>query len=161
MLRAAQRVGPSGVVYAIERNRDALRYLERTMGETDVGNVEPIHADAEALPVRFDRPVIALLTFVLHHADRPTRLLTELSQALPTESRLFVCEHHPDGPMRKDHPLITDSHRIDSTNGSGMSDSKSPVRSTSKTKATPSFVDVLRTTPDRNAPLEGEGHLAH
>ena len=108
-LRAAQRVGPSGVVYAVERNRDALRYLQRRMGETDVGNVEPIHADAEALPVRFDRPVVALLTYVLHHADHPKRLLAELSQALPTESRLFVCEHHPDGPGEEGPPI---DHRL-------------------------------------------------
>ena len=108
-LRAARRVGPSGVVYAVERNRDALRYLQRTMGEADVGNVELIHADAEALPVRFDRPVIALLTYVLHHADRPTRLLAELSRALPTESRLFVCEYHPDGPGEEGPPI---DHRL-------------------------------------------------
>ncbi|WP_231187429.1 methyltransferase domain-containing protein [Haladaptatus sp. DYF46] len=51
--RVAWRVGPSGVVYAIERNHDALRYLQKTMSETDLGNVELIHADAEGLPVRF------------------------------------------------------------------------------------------------------------
>lgn len=107
--RTAQRVGPSGVVYAVERNRDALRYLQKTMGETNVSNVEPIHADAEALPVRFERPVVALLTYVLHHADHPKRLLTELSPALPTESRLFICEHHPDGPGEEGPPL---DHRL-------------------------------------------------
>ena len=42
-LRVAWRVGPTGVVYAIERNYDALRYLQKTMSETDLGNVEPIH----------------------------------------------------------------------------------------------------------------------
>ncbi|WP_306421027.1 methyltransferase domain-containing protein [Haladaptatus sp. T7] len=108
-LRTAQRVGPSGTVYAVERNGDALRYLQRTMDKTDVGNVEPIHADAEALPVRFNRPVVALLTYVLHHADHPTRLLAELSQALPTESRLFVCEYHPNGPGEEGPPI---NHRL-------------------------------------------------
>ena len=108
-LRAARRVGPSGVVYAVERKDDALRYLEQTVAETDVGNVEPIHADAEALPVRFDRPVVALLTYVLHHADRPKRLLAELSQSLPAGSCLFVCEHRPDGPGEEGPPL---DHRL-------------------------------------------------
>ena len=31
----------------------------------------------------YDRPVVALLTYVLHHADHPKCLLPELSQSLP------------------------------------------------------------------------------
>jgi ubiquinone/menaquinone biosynthesis C-methylase UbiE len=108
-LRAARRVAPSGVVYAVERKHDALRYLQRMMGETDVRNVEPILADAEALPVRFDQPVVALLTYVLHHADHPNRLFAELSQSLPTGSRLFVCEYQPNGLGEEGPPL---DHRL-------------------------------------------------
>ncbi|MFB6171275.1 MAG: class I SAM-dependent methyltransferase [Haloarculaceae archaeon] len=108
-VRAARRVGPSGVVYAIDRQRDALCVLQRVAREAAIENVAPILADAEVLPVAFARPVTALLTYVLHHTDRPDRLLAALDRALPSGSRLFVCEYHPEGSGDVGPPL---AHRI-------------------------------------------------
>ena len=104
-MTAARRVGPSGGVYAIDRQPTALHFLERVMCDVDIENVELLCADAEAIPLNLRRPVIAFLTYVLHHADNPERVLSELSRTLPSGSRVFVCEHHPDGSGDVGPPL--------------------------------------------------------
>ena len=105
----ARRVGPAGVVYPVERNPEGLRFLERVVHEAAVENVRPVLADAEALPLAFERPATAYLTYVLHHAEHPARVLSAVRTALAPGSRLFVCEFHPDGPGDEGPPL---DHRL-------------------------------------------------
>lgn len=106
---AADVVGPAGTVYAIDRKAAALRYLRHLQTERDVRSIRPVVADAEAMAVRFTDPLPALLTYVLHHADRPPRVLEEVYATLPTGSRVLVAEYHPGGPGEHGPPI---DHRI-------------------------------------------------
>lgn len=105
----AERVGPDGVVYALDRERDALVYLQREVNDPSVRWIRPIITDAEALAVRFTDPVAVLLTFVLHHTDDPATVLREVFDAIATGSTLLVAEYHPEAAGDVGPPL---DHRI-------------------------------------------------
>lgn len=94
--RLAERVAP-GVVYALDRQRDALRYLREESGEP-VEGVRPVVGDVGALPVRFAAPTPALASFVLHHVRDPERAIAEVAAALPAGSPFLVAEFHLDSP---------------------------------------------------------------
>jgi len=97
-LAAAQRVGPTGVVYAIDRSAEALAFLARLQGERGIAHIERIVADAGALPVGQLRADAALLTMVLHHADDPQGVLRGVAGIVAPGGRVVVAEFHPDGP---------------------------------------------------------------
>jgi SAM-dependent methyltransferase len=93
-VRCAERVGPGGAVYALDRDPTVLAVLAR---EAELaGVIHPVVTDAAAPGVRFDRPVRALLALVLHHADRPAQVVGALVEALAAGSRLLVVEYDPD-----------------------------------------------------------------
>jgi ubiquinone/menaquinone biosynthesis C-methylase UbiE len=97
-LVAAERVGPSGLVYAVDRSAEALAYLERLQRERGVAHIERIVADAEQLRELPGVPDAALATMVLHHADDPLAVLAAVVRLLPSGGRAIVAEFHPDGP---------------------------------------------------------------
>lgn len=92
--KLAERVS-SGTVYALDRQRGALRYA-RAM-TTDVN--EQIHlvcGDVTNPPVRFADPVPTVAAFLFHHLSEPRQAITGIRRVLPPESRLLVLEYHPD-----------------------------------------------------------------
>jgi ubiquinone/menaquinone biosynthesis C-methylase UbiE len=105
----AERVGQSGIVYAVEPSAEALAYLERLQQERGVVQIERIIADAATLP-SIDRPAdCALVTMVLHHAESPAALLRNVTRLLRAGGRVVVGDFHPDGPCRVGAPR---AHRI-------------------------------------------------
>ena len=79
----AERVGPTGVVYALDRSADALAYLERLQGERGVTQIERIVGDAAVLEPASVQAGSALITMVLHHADDPAAILRNVARCLP------------------------------------------------------------------------------
>lgn len=108
-LAAAQRVGPTGVVYAIDRSAEALAFLARLQGERGIAHIERLVADAGALPAGRVRADAALLTMVLHHADDPQGVLRGVAGLFAPGGRVVVAEFHPDGPGEAGPPL---EHRL-------------------------------------------------
>ncbi len=94
----ADRVGPEGRVYAVDRSADALAYLERLQRERGVGQIQRLVADATSLPPGTVRPDSALVTMVLHHTDDPPGLLANIARLLPVGALAIVAEFDPDGP---------------------------------------------------------------
>lgn len=107
-LRVAERVGPQGLVYAVDRSAAALAYLERLQGEQGLPQIRRICADAAAVllpaPVR-----AALVTMVLHHTDDPAGLLRHVAGQVAPGGGLVVAEFHPDGPCTSGPP---GAHRV-------------------------------------------------
>lgn len=97
-LRLAERVGPTGVVYAVDRSDAALAYLARRQREERAAQIRRIAADAATLPSLPGCVDAALVTMVLHHADDPAGLLRNVARLLPPEAGLALAEFHPDGP---------------------------------------------------------------
>lgn len=108
-LQAARRVGPEGLVYAIDRSAEALAYLERLQREQGIGQIQRIVADATTLDAGVIRADAALVTMVLHHAEDPRGILRGVARIIPPGGRVVIAEFHPDGPCRVGPPR---AHRL-------------------------------------------------
>ncbi|MFI5341358.1 MAG: class I SAM-dependent methyltransferase [Candidatus Methylomirabilales bacterium] len=100
----ADRVGPDGIVYAVDRSADALAYLERLQHERGVGHIRRVVADATALLAGALTPDSALVTMVLHHTDDPPSILMSVARLLPPSALAVVAEFHPEGPCEVGPP---------------------------------------------------------
>jgi ubiquinone/menaquinone biosynthesis C-methylase UbiE len=105
----AERVGPTGFVYALDRSADALAYLKRLQAERGIAQIQPIVADAAALESASVSPDKALITMVLHHADDPAGILRNVARCIPRNAPLVIGEFHPDGPCTGGPPR---EHRL-------------------------------------------------
>lgn len=105
----ASRVGPDGLVYAVDRSAEALAYLERLQSERGVSHIRRLLADAATLEPGDLRADSALITMVLHHTDDPPGLLTNVARLLPAGALAVVAELHPEGPCLKGPPR---THRL-------------------------------------------------
>ena len=103
-LALADRVGPGGLVYAVDRSPEALAYLERLQKERGVRQIRRLVADAAALDGTELRADSALVTMVLHHADDPAGILRNLHRLLPPHALIVVAEFHPAGPCEHGAP---------------------------------------------------------
>ena len=81
-LMLADRVGPAGTVYAVDRSADALAYLQRLQKERGVSNIERLVADAATLELAGVHVHSALVTMVLHHADDPAGIIRNVARLL-------------------------------------------------------------------------------
>jgi ubiquinone/menaquinone biosynthesis C-methylase UbiE len=105
----AERVGPTGTVYALDRSADALAHLERLQTERGIGQIQRIVADATLLEPTSVQPGSALITMVLHHADDPAGVLRNVAQCVPHGGPVVICEFHPKGPCSSGPPR---EHRL-------------------------------------------------
>ena len=105
----AHRVGPNGLVYAVDKSAEALAYLERLQKERGISQIERIVADAAALSPEDFSINSALITMVLHHAEDPVGILRSVARLLPAGGLAVVAEFHPEGPCEQGPPP---EHRI-------------------------------------------------
>lgn len=103
-LALAKRVGPDGLVYAVDRSRDALAHLERLQKERKLVQIRRIAGDVGTLKSDDLKPDSALVSMVLHHADHPAGVLCNVQRLLPPQARAVVVEFHPDGPCKQGAP---------------------------------------------------------
>jgi ubiquinone/menaquinone biosynthesis C-methylase UbiE len=96
-LLLAERVGPGGIVYAVDPSADALDNLARRQAERGLVNIQRIVADAARLDTDLKADA-AFATMVLHHVDEPAALLANVARVLRPGGRLLVAEFDPDGP---------------------------------------------------------------
>ena len=96
-LMLAERVGPTGLVHAVDPSNDALDNLARRQGERGFENIRRIVADATTLADDLQADA-ALATMVLHHVDDPAALVANVARLLRPGARLLVAEFDPDGP---------------------------------------------------------------
>jgi ubiquinone/menaquinone biosynthesis C-methylase UbiE len=108
-LALAERVGPTGTVYALDRSAAALAYLEHLQNERGVRHIERIDADAAVLDPARVHPGSALVTMVLHHADDAPGILRNVARCLPVGAPVVIGEFHPDGPCSSGPPR---EHRL-------------------------------------------------
>jgi ubiquinone/menaquinone biosynthesis C-methylase UbiE len=100
----AARVGPTGMVYALDRSGEALAYLERMQIERGVGQITRVAADAAALEPASVTVDSALVTMVLHHADDPDGVLRNVARCVPHGAPVVIGEFHPEGPCSSGPP---------------------------------------------------------
>ena len=81
-VRAARRVMPAGLVYAVDINPEAIRYIQARAKTEGIGNVRMILSKPEdpLLPARSVDAVLLLKTY--HEVADPVALLKSLHKAL-------------------------------------------------------------------------------
>lgn len=101
-LALAERVGPSGVVYALDRSADALTYLDRLAAERGLAQIRTVTADAATWDGIWEgaaaRANSALVTMVLHHTDQPAAILANIARLVPAGAPVVIGEFDPNGP---------------------------------------------------------------
>ena len=97
-LQAARRVGPAGLVYAVDRSAEALAYLESLQRAEGISWIVRVVDDAAKMDPPTEPIDVALVTMVLHHTDDPARVLRNVARCLLPGARVLVAEFHPDGP---------------------------------------------------------------
>src|SRR6516164_1086360 len=105
----ADRVGPTGVVYALDQSAEALAHLERRQKERGIGHIQRIAADAATLQPDGVQAGSALITMVLHHADDPAEILRNIVRFVPPGAPVVIGEFHPEGPCTSGPPR---NHRL-------------------------------------------------
>jgi protein-L-isoaspartate O-methyltransferase len=96
-VRAARRVGPAGTVYAVDINREAIRYIERRVRSESLPNVKTIlsKSDDPMLPQEAVDAVLLLKTY--HEVADPVALLEHLRPALKSGARLGIIDRDGNG----------------------------------------------------------------
>jgi ubiquinone/menaquinone biosynthesis C-methylase UbiE len=100
----AERVGPTGLVYAVDRSTEALAHLERRQRERGVKQIQRIAADAATLRSNGMQADSALIAMVLHHADDPAEILGNVARLVSPGVPVVIGEFHPEGPCSEGPP---------------------------------------------------------
>ncbi len=103
-LQMATLVGSTGLVYAVDRDAEALAYLQEVMQRQQVANIRCIVADVLSLHIEDKQVSAVLLSMMLHHSDDPAALIGKLTGLLPSDGRAVIAEFHPDGPAHSGPP---------------------------------------------------------
>jgi ubiquinone/menaquinone biosynthesis C-methylase UbiE len=96
-VHAAKRVTASGVVYAVDINPEAARYIERRADQEHLSNVRTIlsQPDDPQLPANSIDAVLLLKTY--HEVEKPVALLRNLRPALRPGARVGVIDRNGNG----------------------------------------------------------------
>lgn len=104
-VRAAKRVGAGGLVYAIDINPEAVRYIGERAGKEQLQNVKTIlnKPDDPLLPGNSVDAVLLLKTY--HEVARPVVLMRNLRAALRPGAKVGVIDRNGNG---EDHGVGRD-----------------------------------------------------
>ncbi|HYE64588.1 MAG TPA: class I SAM-dependent methyltransferase [Pyrinomonadaceae bacterium] len=101
-VRAAQRVGGSGTVYAVEINPDYVKHIESRASKEGLANIRAVlgREDDPLLPTQSLDAVLLLKTY--HEVAQPIRLLKAIRKAMREDARLGIIDRNGKGD---DHGL--------------------------------------------------------
>ena len=89
----AEKIGPSGIVYALDINPLAVSMAERKARKKNLENVRTIHSNySTSLP---DNCLDHVICFdVLHALDNQQEVLSELHRVLKPKGIMYFSDHH-------------------------------------------------------------------
>jgi predicted methyltransferase len=104
-VRAAKRVGSTGIVYAVDINPESIAYINRRTQQDGISNVHAIlsQEDDPALPKNSVDSVLLLKTY--HEVAHPVLLLKNLRSALRSGARVGIIDRNGKGD---DHGISRD-----------------------------------------------------
>jgi SAM-dependent methyltransferase len=96
-VRAARRVGDTGVVYAVDINPEAIHYVEKRARKEQLRNVKTILSkpDDPLLPSAVIDAVLLLKTY--HEIENPVTLLRNLRASLKPGAKLGIIDRNGNG----------------------------------------------------------------
>jgi ubiquinone/menaquinone biosynthesis C-methylase UbiE len=106
-LAAADLIGPTGVVYAVDLWEEGLAALKERAAREGLANLKPLVAGAGQVPMESGSADVVLMATVLHdlvEAGTAAGALAEVSRVIKADGRLAIVEFHkidgPPGPPR-------------------------------------------------------------
>lgn len=104
-MRAAARVGASGVVYAQDINPDAMKYIEDRTHKEKVSNVKTVLGSPDDPKLPSHSVDAVLLLKVYHEVAHPVVLMTNLKPSLRPGAKVGIIDRNGNGT---DHGLDSD-----------------------------------------------------
>jgi len=95
----ARRVGPEGVVYAVDIDRDLLEYIEETARSQNLENIKTVTAGEydPRIPEKVD---LVLICDTLHHIKNPKVYVQDLVRYLKPDGRVAIIDYSRNWPKR-------------------------------------------------------------
>ena len=91
--RMAARVGPGGVVYAVDVQPEMVRMLEALVKRSGLGQIKPVLGSATAVKFAAASIDLALMVDVYHELEFPHEMLASIVQALKPGGRMVFVEY--------------------------------------------------------------------
>lgn len=96
-VQAARRVAPTGVVFAVDINPEATRYIKNRAATEKLTNIQAILSDPDDPGLAQDSVDAALLLKTYHEVAHPVTLLRNLSAALKPGALVGVIDRNGNG----------------------------------------------------------------
>jgi SAM-dependent methyltransferase len=96
--RLAKRVGPTGLVYAVDIQPEMLDLLTNKMAELGIGNVKPILGTVADPKLPENSIDLILMVDVYHEFDHPFEMVTAMCRALKPGGRMVFVEFRAEDP---------------------------------------------------------------
>lgn len=96
--RLAQAVGPDGVVFAVDIQKEMLRALELKCKQLGIENVQPVLGTNKTPKLKPDSVDLALMVDVYHEFDFPFEMLQAISKAIKPGGRVVFVEYRKEDP---------------------------------------------------------------
>jgi ubiquinone/menaquinone biosynthesis C-methylase UbiE len=105
-VRAARRVGPQGLVYAVEINEEYVNHIKSRAEKESISNIRTIlgQEDDPLLPAASVDSILLLKTY--HEFSKPLTMLRAMHKALRRDGLLGIVDRNGDGD---DHGLDRDA----------------------------------------------------
>lgn len=114
--RLAERVGPSGKVYANDIQQVMLEKLRGNMEARHLTNVQTVLGAEDDPKLPAGAVDVILLVDVYHEFSQPQKMLQKIRQALKPDGRLVLLEYRkedPSIPIRPEHKMTVDEVRAE------------------------------------------------
>ena len=106
--RLAERVGPTGKVYANDIQPEMLDLLRRNMRERKLENVETVLGAIDDPKLPADAVDLVILVDVYHEFSKPQEMLRKIREAMKPDGRLVLLEYRAEDPkvqIRAEHKM--------------------------------------------------------
>jgi ubiquinone/menaquinone biosynthesis C-methylase UbiE len=104
-VRAAERVGPSGIVYAEDINPEAVHYIQDRVLKAKLSNVKTVLGSADDAKLPPGSVDAVLLLKVYHEIAHPVKLMAKLKSSLRPNAKVGIIDRNGNGT---DHGLDRD-----------------------------------------------------
>jgi ubiquinone/menaquinone biosynthesis C-methylase UbiE len=104
----AERVGPTGVVYAEDIQPEMIRLLQENIRERKLNNMKPVLGGYDDPKLPANAVDLILLVDVYHEFSEPVKMVDAMRNALKPGGRLVLLEYRgedPSVPIRPEHKM--------------------------------------------------------
>jgi len=114
--RMAERVGPSGKVYANDIQPNMLDLLRQNMEQRKLTNVETVLGAIDDPKLPAAAIDLVLLVDVYHEFSEPQKMLRHIRESLKADGRLVLLEYRaedPNVPIRPEHKMTVEQAKLE------------------------------------------------